>query len=136
MVIGAEVLVHLASGEIDAIPLAASPHGKAEIQGAKFGIIVFRRYGVEHGTVVEDMVIEGEIITGNEIYASSLDSLPVRDSDLLGGSQKFGFRDFVAPVGFDGFLDLSLVTNPGETKDSRVNHFGVILRLRNVSSLV
>jgi hypothetical protein len=66
--------------------------------------------------MVEHMVVEGEIVARNEIYTGSLDSLPVRDPDLLGDFQELSFRELVTPVGFDGLLDLSLVPNSRETE--------------------
>lgn len=70
--------------------------------------------------VGEDLVVEREVIAGNDINASILLDVPVLKTKPLGLGEEVGLRQLPAPVSFGGLLQVAVDTHSGETKDGAV----------------
>lgn len=79
---------------------------------------------VEHLDVVEDVVVEGEVVAGNDIDAGILLDLPVGETQPLALSKDVVARDLAGPVGLVGLLQVTVLTHAGETEHSRLHHGG------------
>lgn len=85
---------------------------------------------VEQLDVVEDVVVVGEVVAGDDVDASILLDLPVGETQPLALSKDVVARDLAGPVGLVGLLEVTVHTHAGETKDGRLNHGGgVALRV-------
>jgi hypothetical protein len=56
-------LLHLASGDIDAVGLTAAAHREEDVEGGEALVLVPCRNGVESNGVLKDMVVESEVAT-------------------------------------------------------------------------
>ena len=67
--------------------------------------------------VVKNVVVEGEIIARDNIDAGLLLYLPVGKTETLALSEKVFLGQLSAPVGFSGFLEVTVYSHTGETED-------------------
>ena len=72
--------------------------------------------------VVQDLVVEGKVVGGNDINTSILLDLPVSETESLSLSNEIFLRDFIGPVSFSGLLQISQGSHTRETQDSGLNH--------------
>lgn len=83
-----------------------------------------RRAYVEQLDVVKNVVVEGEVVAGNDVDASLLLDLPVSETQPLALGDDLVARDLAGPVGLVGLLQVTVHTHAGETEDGRLNHGG------------
>lgn len=79
---------------------------------------------VEHLDVVEDVVVESEVVAGDDVDASILLDLPVGETQPLALGEDLVARDLAGPVGLVGLLQVTVHTHAGETEDGRLDHLG------------
>lgn len=72
---------------------------------------------VEHLNVVKDVVVEGEVIGGNDIDSSILLDLPVLKTKTLTLGEQVFSRELAAPVSLVGLLEVSQASHTGETQN-------------------
>jgi hypothetical protein len=95
---------------------------------------------------VKDLVVEGEVVAGNDIDTGILLDLPVSKTEALGLSKEVSLRDLAAPVymfrsaavicwgrsetmrrivltSFGGLLQVTVDTHAGKTENRGLNHF-------------
>lgn len=123
MVVGVEPLDHLQGSDVDSslglggLSLQTSTHGKQDIDRSQVELGVSVWNDVEEKGQVQDLVVEGEVVGGDDIDTSGLLQLPVVGSDLLTLGQQFFDRSLLGPVGLGDLLQLSLSADTGETQD-------------------
>jgi hypothetical protein len=117
VVVGVEPLDHLEGGDINAILLVATAHSEVLVDGLEVVLGVTLRDGVEHLDVVEDVVVEGEVVAGDNIDAGILLDLPVFESESLALSEEILARQFAAPVGLVGLLQVTQATHAREAEN-------------------
>jgi hypothetical protein len=79
---------------------------------------------VEHLDVVEDVVVEGKVIAGDDVDTGILLDLPVLTTKTLTLGEKVISRQLAAPVSLVGLLEVSQASHTGETQNRRLNHNG------------
>jgi hypothetical protein len=67
--------------------------------------------------VGEDLIVESEVIAGNDVDASVLLDGPVLKTEPLGLGEEVGLRELTAPVSFGGFLQVAVDAHARETED-------------------
>lgn len=67
--------------------------------------------------MVEDLVVEGKVVAGDNINASILLELPVLQTESLSLSQELIARDLVTPVSLGGLLEVTELSHTRETQD-------------------
>lgn len=72
---------------------------------------------VEHLNVVENVVVEGEVVAGNDIDTGVLLDLPVLETESLALGEEVISGELAAPVGLVGLLEVSQASHAGETQD-------------------
>ena len=110
-------LLHLRSRDIDAVGLTSTTHGEVLVNGSEVVLGVSLGSGGEHLDMVEDMVVEGEVVAGDDVNAGVLLDLPVLESESLSLSEEFVTRELLAPVGLVGLLEVTEASHAGETQD-------------------
>lgn len=76
--------------------------------------------------MVEDLVVVGEVIGGDNVDARILLDFPVSEAESLALREEVALRDLVGPVGLGGLLEVSQGAHTGEAQDGRANHRGSI----------
>jgi hypothetical protein len=72
---------------------------------------------VEHLNVVEDVVVEGKVVAGDDIDTGVLLDLPVLATESLALSEQVISRQLAGPVCLVGLLQVSETSHAGETQD-------------------
>ena len=67
--------------------------------------------------MIEDLIVESKVVAGDDIDAGIFLDLPMLKSQSLAFLEEFFLRELVAPVGFGGFLELSVCSHARETED-------------------
>lgn len=67
--------------------------------------------------VVQDLVVEGKVVAGDEVDASLLLDLPVLQTESLTLTEKLIARNLAAPVSLSSLLQLSEATHTGEAEN-------------------
>jgi hypothetical protein len=67
--------------------------------------------------VGEDLVVEGEVIAGDDIDTGLLLDVPVLETQSLGLGEELCLGELAAPVSFGGLLQLTVCSHAGETED-------------------
>ena len=70
--------------------------------------------------VGEDLVVEGEVIAGDDVDTGLLLDVPVLKTESLGLGEEVGLRELAAPVSFGGLLQVTVDAHAGETEDGSV----------------
>jgi hypothetical protein len=70
--------------------------------------------------VGEDLIVESEVIAGNDVDASLLLNVPVLKAESLCLSEELSLGDLASPVSFSGLLQLTVCSHAGETEDRSV----------------
>ena len=71
---------------------------------------------VEELNVVEKVIVESEVVAGNDIDTGVLLDLPVLQSQTLSLLDQIIAGKLVSPVGLVGLLELTVRTHTGETE--------------------
>lgn len=85
--------------------------------GTKSGEGGGREAYVEHLNVVEDVVVEGKVVAGNNIDTGVLLDLPVLATESLALGEQVISRQLASPVCLVGLLQVSETSHTGETQD-------------------
>ena len=104
-------------GDIDTLLLETTAHGEVLIDGVQVVLAVALGDGTEELDVVEDLVVEGKVVAGDAVDASTLLDLPVLLTETLALSEQVITGDLAAPVGFRGLLQVTEPTHTGETEN-------------------
>lgn len=75
--------------------------------------------------MVQDLVVEGKVVGGDDINTSILLDLPVSKTESLSLSNEVFLGDLVGPVSFSGLLEISQGSHTRETQDCGLNHCDV-----------
>lgn len=67
--------------------------------------------------MVQDLVVEGKVVAGDEVDASLLLDIPVLETEPLTLAEKLIARDLAAPVRLSGLLELSEATHTREAEN-------------------
>ena len=67
--------------------------------------------------MVQDLVVEGKVIAGNDIDACLLLDLPMLETESLSLLEKVLARELASPVCFSGLLEVTESSHAGETQD-------------------
>ena len=78
--------------------------------------------------VGEDLVIESEVIAGNDIDTGLLLDVPVLETQSLGLSEELCLGELAAPVCFGGLLQLTVGSHAGETEDGSARDIEISIR--------
>jgi hypothetical protein len=70
--------------------------------------------------VGENLVVQSEVIAGNNIDTGPLLDVPVIETQSLGLGEELSLRELAAPVSFGGLLQLTVGSHAGETEDGSV----------------
>lgn len=71
----------------------------------------------EEVDVVEDMIVEGKVVAGNEINAGLLLDLPVLETESLSLAEELIAGELSSPVCFSGLLEVTESSHAGETQN-------------------
>jgi hypothetical protein len=118
------------AGNINAVLLVATAHGEVcvEVIEVVLGVslwdsllVLEKLTGHVGGTayvekldVVENVIVEGEVVAGNDIDAGILLDLPVLETNALGLLQQIVLGDLASPVSLVGLLQLTVAAHAGE----------------------
>lgn len=119
--------------DIDAILLVATAHGEVLIEGVELSAGVSLRDGlqcvsfadgsygrcgthVEELDVVEEVVVESEVVAGDNIDTGILLDLPVSKTETLGLLDELVAGELVSPVRLVGLLQVTVRAHAGETE--------------------
>jgi len=75
---------------------------------------------VEELDVIQDLVVEGEIIAGDDIGTSILLELPVRSTESLSSFNERLNGDLPSPVSLSSFLELTVCSHTGKPENGSV----------------
>lgn len=78
----------------------------------------------EHLNVVEDLVVESEVIAGDDVDTSILLDLPVCQTESLSLGQELVTRDLLTPVRLSGLLQVTKLSHTRETQDGAIDERG------------
>ena len=78
---------------------------------------VFRKTDVEELNMIENMIVKGEVVAGNDIDSSLLLDVPVLQTETLSLGEELILRELSTPVGLSGFLQVTVRTHAGEAED-------------------
>jgi hypothetical protein len=67
--------------------------------------------------LVEDLIVESEVIAGDDIDASLLLDVPVFKTESLGLAQELSLGELTTPVCFGRLLQVTVDTHTRETED-------------------
>jgi len=84
VVVGVEPLNHFQTGNIDTILLVTTAHSKVLIESGQLGARVTLRDSVEHLNVIEEVVVESEVVAGDDLDTGILLELPVFQPQTAG----------------------------------------------------
>ena len=68
----------------------------------------------------ENLIIECEVIAGNDVDAGLLLNVPVLKTQSLCLSKEISLGDLAAPVSFGGFLQITIYSHAGEPEDGAI----------------
>ncbi len=97
--------------------LTASSHGEVLIDRIEAVFGVSLGDNTEELNVIQDLVVEGKVIAGDDIDACIFLELPVGESESLALLEEIFLGDFVTPIGFSGFLEVSVHSHTRETQN-------------------
>nr|POE52186.1 hypothetical protein CFP56_52567 [Quercus suber] len=118
------VVNHLERRHVDAILLVTTTHGKVLIQLVEAVLAVAIGDGAEQLDVVEDLVIVGEVVAGDNVDPGVLLDLPVLEAKSLALGEELVAGELAAPVRLGGLLQVTKTTHTREAQDGGLNHDG------------
>lgn len=105
------------TGNINALLLETTTHGEVLIERVEVVLGVTLGDGSEELVVVEDLIVEGEVVAGNNIDTGILLDLPVLQTKTLALSEELIAGDLVSPVSLGGLLEVTESSHAGETQN-------------------
>jgi hypothetical protein len=105
------------TGDIDALLLETTTHGEVLIERVEVVLGVTLGDGSEELVVVEDLIVEGEVVAGNNIDTGILLDLPVLQTEALALSEELIPGDLVRPVSLGSLLQVTESSHTGETQN-------------------
>ena len=97
VVVGVEPLRHLHRGDVDAVGLAPARHREVGVEVDRAAVVaVALRDRADERDRVEHLVVEREVVGGDQVDPLLLHEAPVVDADLLRGREQVVGRDLVA----------------------------------------
>lgn len=82
--------------------------------------------------VGEDLVVEGEVIAGDDIDTGLLLDVPVLETQSLGLGEELCLGELAAPVSFGGLLQLTVCSHAGEPEDGSAKGIEISILQRKV----
>src|SRR5690606_15727450 len=125
VVVGVEPLGQLQGGHAPARPLprAAPGHGKVGLQAHRApGPAEALRDGAHHTGHVQHVVIEGEVVGGDDVDPHLLLQLPVAQPQFLAGLEEVRLGELPFPVPLRLPLQLPMGADPGKAQVGRNRH--------------
>jgi len=117
VVVRVEPLDHFQTGDINALLLETTAHGEVLIERVEVVLGVTLGDGSEELVVVEDLIVEGEVVAGNNIDTGILLDLPVLETKTLALSEELIAGDLVRPVSLGSLLEVTESSHAGETQN-------------------
>jgi hypothetical protein len=109
------------SGNIDTLLLETTTHSEVLIERVEVVLGVTFGDGSEELVVVENLIVEGEVVAGDDIDTGILLDLPVSKTKTLALSEQVITGDLVSPVSLSSLLEVTELSHTGETQNrSRV----------------
>ena len=124
VVVGVEPLLHRQRVHVASRPLVAAGHGEVGILLAQTKGLVARGDAVEEHGGVEEGVVEGEVVGGNEVQPRLHLPLPVLGAQALGRFGQHLAAHLPFEIALDSKLEFSLRANARVANDRRL-HAGV-----------
>ena len=66
--------------------------------------------------MIEDVVVVGEVVARDDIYARLLLDLPVSETQTLALCEKLMLRELATPISFGGLLEVPVCSHTRETE--------------------
>lgn len=119
VVVRVEPLDHLEGGDINALSglLETTAHGEVLVKSVEVVLGVTLGDGTEELVVVKDLIVESEVVAGDNIDTGILLDLPVLQTETLALSEELVTGDLSTPVSFGGLLQVTELTHTGETQN-------------------
>lgn len=108
------------TGDINALLLETTTHGEVLIERVEVVLGVTLGDGSEELVVVEDLIVEGEVVAGNNIDTGILLDLPVLETKTLSLSEELIAGDLVRPVSLGSLLEVTESSHAGETQNRSI----------------
>lgn len=108
------------TGDINALLLETTAHGEVLIERVEVVLGVTLGDGSEELVVVEDLIVEGEVVAGNNIDTGILLDLPVLETKTLALSEELIAGDLVRPVSLGSLLEVTESSHAGETQNRSI----------------
>lgn len=108
------------TGDINALLLETTAHGEVLIERVEVVLGVTLGDGSEELVVVEDLIVEGEVVAGNNIDTGILLDLPVLETKTLALSEELIAGDLVRPVSLSSLLEVTESSHAGETQNRSI----------------
>lgn len=108
------------TGDINALLLETTAHGEVLIERVEVVLGVTLGDGSEELVVVEDLIVEGEVVAGNNIDTGILLDLPVLETKTLSLSEELIAGDLVRPVSLGSLLEVTESSHAGETQNRSI----------------
>lgn len=80
--------------------------------------------------VGEDLIVQSEVIAGDDIDTSVLLDVPVLKTESLGLGEEISLGELSAPVSFGGLLQVTVDAHAGETEDGAARAVNIVLSHR------
>jgi hypothetical protein len=97
--------------------LQTSAHGEVLIDLWQLVLAVSLWDDTEELNMIQDMIVEGKVIARDDVDAGLLLDVPVRCSQSLALLKEFFLREFVSPVCFGRFLEITEDALAWKTED-------------------
>lgn len=108
------------TGDIDALLLETTAHGEVGIERVEVVLGVTLGDSSEELVVVEDLIVESEVVAGDNIDTGILLDLPVLQTETLALSEELIAGDLVSPVSLGGLLQVTESSHTGETQNRSI----------------
>ncbi|EEQ36271.1 conserved hypothetical protein [Clavispora lusitaniae ATCC 42720] len=121
VVVGVKPLDHFQSSHVNSslglggLSLQTSAHGEQNVNWSQVVLLVSVWDDIEQERQVQNSVVEGKVVGGDDVDTSILLQLPVVGSQFFTLGQQVVNGNLLVPVSFGDFLQLSSATNTGET---------------------
>ena len=84
------------------------------------GLGILEKTYTEVLDLVENLIVEGKVVAGDDIDAGLLLDIPVLKTKSLGLAQELSLRELAAPVCFSRLLQVTVDSHARETEDRSV----------------
>jgi hypothetical protein len=122
VVVGVKPLNHLQGGDIDTILLVTTAHSEVLIKGVQVVLAVALGDSTEELVVVQELIVESKVVGGDVLKSTGLLQLPVLSTQTLTLSKEVIAGDLATPVSLSGLLQVTELTQTGETQNGGLNH--------------